>query len=105
MSETQFPFQTCKQFDRLPQLSYSTRKPNLCATRSHSLTLNVPFARTEYLYNSFFCQAPRLWNDLPFEVVSSAVMTLSLILLLLFRLGLCFILAYSAIHVSYVHST
>jgi hypothetical protein len=42
-------------------------KPNLCATRSHSLTLNVPFARTEY---AFFCQAPRLWNDLPFEVVS-----------------------------------
>ena len=50
-----------------------TLRPNLCATRLHSLTINVPFARTEYLivYNSFFCQAPRMWNNLPFEVVSS----------------------------------
>ena len=26
-------------------------RPNLCATRSHSLTLNVPFARTEYHFS------------------------------------------------------
>ena len=52
-----------------------TFRPNLCATRSHSLTLNVPFARTEYLYNSFFCQAPRLWNGLPSEVVSATSTT------------------------------
>ena len=35
------------------------------ATRSNSPTLCIPFART-----SFFCNASRLWNDLPAEIVS-----------------------------------
>ena len=37
-------------------------------TRSHTLTLQVPFAHSVSFYNSFCCQAPRLWNELPFEI-------------------------------------
>ena len=44
-------------------------------TRSHSYTLQVPFAHTTSYYKSFFCEAPRLWNELPIEVVSSTSFT------------------------------
>ena len=40
-------------------------------TRSHNLTLNVPFTRSVSSFNSFFCRTTRMWNQLPFEVVSS----------------------------------
>ena len=40
-------------------------------TRSHSLTLNVPFTHSVSSFNSFFCQITRIWNQLPFEVVSN----------------------------------
>ena len=39
-------------------------------SRSHELTLRVPFARATSYFYSFFCDAPRLWNDLPEDVVS-----------------------------------
>ena len=39
-------------------------------TRSHTLTLQVPFVCTVIFSNSFCCQAPRLWNELPSEVLS-----------------------------------
>ena len=53
-----------------PESPLALRSPS--ATRSHALTLNVPFAYTEAFYNSFFCQTPCLqWNELPQEVVSS----------------------------------
>ena len=45
------------------------------STRSHSYTLQVPFARTTSYFNSFFCEAPWLWNGLPIEVVSSTSFT------------------------------
>jgi len=38
-------------------------------TRLHTLTLQVPFAHTVSFYNSFCCQAPQIWNELPFEVL------------------------------------
>jgi hypothetical protein len=41
------------------------------ATRSHALTLCVPFARTDSFLYSFFCHTPSLWNNLPSTVVSS----------------------------------
>ena len=41
-------------------------------TRSHTLTLQVPFAHSVSFYNSFCCQAPRLWNELPSEIVRSS---------------------------------
>ena len=40
-------------------------------TRSDTLTLQVPFVCTVSFYNSFCCHAPRLWNELPFEVLPS----------------------------------
>ena len=40
-------------------------------TRSHNLTLNVPFTRSVSSFNSFFCRTARMWNQLPFDVVSS----------------------------------
>ena len=55
-------------FPQLP-LGNALRAPS--ATRSHALTLNVPFAHTEAFYISFFCQAPHLWNQLPQEADSS----------------------------------
>ena len=45
------------------------------STRSHSYTLQVPFARTTSYYKSFLCEAPQLWNELPIEVVSSTSFT------------------------------
>ena len=45
------------------------------STRSHSYSLQVPFACTTSYYKSFFCEAPRLWNELPIEVVSSTSFT------------------------------
>jgi len=39
--------------------------------RSHILTLQVPFAHTVSFYNSFCRQATQIWNELPFEVLSS----------------------------------
>ena len=52
-----------------PESPLELRPPS--ATRSHDLTLDVPFAHTGAFYNSFFCQTPRLWNELPQEVVTS----------------------------------
>ena len=40
-------------------------------TRSHNLTLNVPFTHSVSSFNSFFCRTARMWNQLPFDVVSS----------------------------------
>ena len=36
-------------------------------TRSHNLTLNVPFTRSASSFNSFFCQTVRMWNQLPLD--------------------------------------
>ena len=41
------------------------------SARSHSYTLQVSFARNTSYFNSFFCEAPQLRNELPIEVVSS----------------------------------
>ena len=41
------------------------------STTSHSLTLNIPFARSVSTFNSFFCHTARMWNQLPYEVVCS----------------------------------
>jgi len=40
-------------------------------TRSHNRKLVVPFARTNSYQFSFFCHTPRLWNELPSEIVQS----------------------------------
>ena len=42
------------------------------STRSHDLTLHIPFSKTDSFLYSFFCNTPNLWNKLPSTVVSSA---------------------------------
>ena len=40
--------------------------------RPSSYSLQIPFARATRFYNSFACNAYRIWNTLPVEVVSSS---------------------------------
>ena len=35
------------------------------------LTLNVPFSRTEYFWNSYFIPVCRSWNELPLSIKES----------------------------------
>ncbi len=43
------------------------------STRSnHSLSLHVPFSHSNAYFNSFFCDAPRTWNSLPYSALSSS---------------------------------
>ena len=51
-----------------PPLSYFSSVYN---TRSHELTLNIPFTQSTSSFNSFFCDTARLWNHLPYEIVST----------------------------------
>ena len=66
-----FLYKVLNGMDFFPNSSIIPRPNTSNDTRSHTLTLQVPFARTVSFYNSFCCQAPRLWNELPFEVLSS----------------------------------
>ena len=38
-------------------------------SRSHSLTLKVPYARTNTFLNSFLCDTARQWNALPSDII------------------------------------
>ena len=40
-------------------------------SRSHSLTLKVPYAKTNAFYYSFFCDTLRHWNALPHDIIDS----------------------------------
>lgn len=39
---------------------------------NHSLTLEVPFSHSNSYFYSFFCDAVRVWNTLPYNIVSSS---------------------------------
>ena len=41
-------------------------------SRSHHLTLKVPYAHSNAYYHSFFCDTPRHWNSLPLDIVASS---------------------------------
>ena len=41
-------------------------------SRSHSLTLKVPYAKTNALYYSFFCDTLCHWNALPHDIIDSS---------------------------------
>ena len=41
-------------------------------SRSHSLTLKVPYAKTNAFYYSFFCDTLRHWNALPHDIIDSS---------------------------------
>jgi hypothetical protein len=41
-------------------------------SRSHTQTVPVPYARTDYLKYSFFYRAPVIWNSLPQDVIDAA---------------------------------
>ena len=46
--------------------------PSCYTTRSkHNLLLNVPFSSSNSYYYSFFCAVPRVWNTMPYSVLSS----------------------------------
>ena len=40
-------------------------------SRSHNLTLKVPFAKTNTFYYAFFCDIIRHWNALPVDIIDS----------------------------------
>ena len=40
-------------------------------SRSHNSMLKIPFAKSSSYFHSFFCDALRLWNNLPTDIVSA----------------------------------
>ena len=71
-------FKQCHLFKLVHGLSNFPNSPITLAApphynirSNHNLFLNIPFASSNTYYYSFFCDAPRVWNTLPYSVLSS----------------------------------
>ena len=57
----------------LPAFQQMTLSPNYrCSRNHHSLTFQIPSARTDIYRSSFFLQAIRDWNVLPDSIIVAA---------------------------------
>ena len=66
-----FPFNIVKGSYSLPKHAPIELREYHHYSRSHNLTLKVPFAKTNTFYYSFFCDTIRHWNALPPDIIDS----------------------------------
>ena len=67
-----FLFNVVEGVYRLPHNAPIELREHHHFSRSHSLTLKVPYAKTNAFYYSFFCDTLRYWNTLPQDIIDSS---------------------------------